>query len=90
MILFNFSIFTFKAFLITLLSALVLGQNPTDFDYEEEVPTRGGGPISRNVEVFVNVHEHPKTGFSCADKQPGQYYADPETKCAVYYVCIPT
>ncbi|XP_046918911.2 uncharacterized protein LOC124499095 [Dermatophagoides farinae] len=47
------------------------------------------GPISRQVEVFVNVYDHPKTGFSCQGKNPGQYYADPATKCAVYYVCIP-
>ncbi|KAH9417969.1 uncharacterized protein LOC113789918 [Dermatophagoides pteronyssinus] len=47
------------------------------------------GPIYRQVEVFVNVYDHPKTGFSCHDKHPGQYYADPATKCAVYYVCIP-
>lgn len=39
--------------------------------------------------MFVNIYDHPKTGFSCGDKVAGQYYADPETKCAVYYVCIP-
>lgn len=43
----------------------------------------------RQVEVFVNVYDHPKTGFTCTGKAPGQYYADPATKCAVYYVCIP-
>ncbi|KPM09060.1 hypothetical protein QR98_0075900 [Sarcoptes scabiei] len=47
------------------------------------------GPISREVEVFVNVYDHPKTGFSCHGKIAGEYYADPATKCAVYYVCIP-
>ncbi|KAJ6215614.1 hypothetical protein RDWZM_010114 [Blomia tropicalis] len=42
----------------------------------------------RQVEIFVNVYDHPKTGFTCHGKAPGQYYADPATKCAVYYVCI--
>lgn len=46
-------------------------------------------PTTRQVPVFVNVYDHPKTGFSCAGKIAGEYYADPATKCAVYYVCIP-
>jgi len=82
-----FHVFSFKGFIITLLSASVLGQNPADLDYDYEAPAQSGG--RREVPVFVNVYNHPKTGFSCADKQAGQYYADPETKCAVYYVCIP-
>ena len=46
----------------------------------------GGRPTE--VEVFVNVHSHPKTGFTCDDKNSGEYYADPLTKCAVYYICL--
>ncbi|XP_064486312.1 uncharacterized protein LOC135398788 isoform X2 [Ornithodoros turicata] len=37
----------------------------------------------------VNVHAIPKTSFSCEDKQPGEYYADPEVKCQVYHICVP-
>jgi hypothetical protein len=76
-----------KAILLTLLSASAFGQNPTEIDYDYEAPAQSGG--QREVPIFVNVYNHPKTGFSCADKQAGHYYADPETKCAVYYVCIP-
>lgn len=87
---FNYISFPFKAFLITLLIALVWGQNPnpTDFDYEGDVPTQAVAGGQRSVKQFVNVHTHPKTGFTCADKQSGHYYADPEAKCAVYFVCI--
>ncbi|XP_054708298.1 uncharacterized protein LOC129218118 [Uloborus diversus] len=37
----------------------------------------------------INVHQIPKTSFSCVDKKVGDYYADPETNCQVYHVCIP-
>jgi hypothetical protein len=89
----SFFIKSFSAALLyTLLSAVVIAQKPVpkELDYEDDLPLQpgGGGPFSRDVPVFVNVHSHPKTGFSCADKQAGQYYADPESKCAVYYVCI--
>ncbi|XP_076313573.1 uncharacterized protein LOC143226461 [Tachypleus tridentatus] len=33
-------------------------------------------------------HDIPKTSFSCKDKQLGEYYADPETNCRVYHVCL--
>lgn len=67
----------FCVWLILLVQCPVLAQ----YEYE--------GPITRPVEVFVNVYDHPKTGFSCLGKNPGEYYADPANKCAVYYVCIP-
>lgn len=37
----------------------------------------------------INVHQIPKTGFSCTDRRVGEYYADPEANCQVYHVCIP-
>lgn len=70
-------------FLCIWLILLLVKCNNVFAQYEYE------GPISRPVEVFVNVYDHPKTGFSCLGKNPGEYYADPANKCAVYYVCIP-
>ena len=71
-------------------TSLSESQNAAELDYEDEQPKKPSqNEQRRDVQVFVDVHKHPKTGFSCVDKQPGQYYADPETKCAVYYVCIP-
>ncbi|XP_054163289.1 uncharacterized protein LOC128961108 [Oppia nitens] len=61
--------------------------NNANIDYDDDI-SGIQAPGSRDVPVFVNVYTHPKTKFTCADKQAGQYYADPETKCAVYYVCI--
>ncbi|EEC02524.1 conserved hypothetical protein, partial [Ixodes scapularis] len=37
----------------------------------------------------INVHQIPKTSFSCLDKSAGEYYADPETGCQVYHICVP-
>lgn len=36
----------------------------------------------------INVHQIPKTSFSCADKSAGEYYADPEAQCQVYHICV--
>ena len=30
----------------------------------------------------------PKTGFSCEGKVAGRYYADPETECQLFHVCV--
>uniref|UniRef100_A0A336MWY5 CSON006133 protein n=1 Tax=Culicoides sonorensis TaxID=179676 RepID=A0A336MWY5_CULSO len=30
----------------------------------------------------------PKTSFSCSDKILGGYYADPETQCQMFHVCV--
>ncbi|XP_018496880.1 uncharacterized protein LOC108864911 [Galendromus occidentalis] len=35
----------------------------------------------------LNVHDFPKTSFSCKDKNAGEYYADPELSCQVYHIC---
>ncbi|XP_050030758.1 uncharacterized protein [Dermacentor andersoni] len=43
----------------------------------------------RRQSPSINVHEIPKTSFSCADKQAGEYYADPEVQCQVYHICVP-
>jgi len=61
-------------------------EEEADYDDPPAKAGQSGGKI--DVPVFVNVHDHPKTGFNCVDKTPGQYYADPQTKCAVYYICI--
>ncbi|XP_066581994.1 1-phosphatidylinositol 3-phosphate 5-kinase-like [Prorops nasuta] len=36
---------------------------------------------------YPNLSYIPETSFSCADKTPGGYYADVETKCQVFHVC---
>lgn len=43
----------------------------------------------RRQSPTTNVHEIPKTSFSCADKQSGEYYADPDVQCQVYHICVP-
>jgi len=35
----------------------------------------------------LNVHDFPKTSFSCRDKNAGEYYADLELGCQVYHIC---
>ncbi|XP_077497146.1 uncharacterized protein LOC144107821 isoform X1 [Amblyomma americanum] len=45
-------------------------------------------PRIRRQSPSINVHEIPKTSFSCADKQAGEYYADPEVQCQVYHICV--
>lgn len=64
--------------LIASLATLVASQ------YEDLVLTR-----TRRQSPTFNVHAIPKTSFSCADKQPGEYYADPEAQCQVYHICVP-
>ncbi|XP_035215077.1 mucin-7-like [Stegodyphus dumicola] len=46
-------------------------------------------PRSKRQAPNINVHEIPKTSFSCDDRRVGEYYADPEANCQVYHVCIP-
>jgi hypothetical protein len=36
----------------------------------------------------VDIYSHPKTTFSCEGRQAGEYYADPEAKCAIYFICL--
>lgn len=33
-------------------------------------------------------NEMPATSFSCKDKIVGGYYADPETSCQMFHVCV--
>lgn len=49
---------------------------------------RQSAPESNSNNFHVDVHTHPKTTFSCLGKQAGEYYADVEAKCAIYYVCL--
>lgn len=30
----------------------------------------------------------PQTSFSCRDKILGGYYADPETNCQMFHICV--
>ena len=32
--------------------------------------------------------ETPETSFICDDKVSGGYYADPETECQVFHICV--
>lgn len=49
----------------------------------------GAPERSKRQAPSINVHQIPKTGFSCTGKKQGDYYADPETNCQVYHVCVP-
>ncbi|GFT03137.1 uncharacterized protein NPIL_305381 [Nephila pilipes] len=53
------------------------------------VGTKGSLERTKRQAPNINVHEIPKTSFSCDDKKVGEYYADPESHCQVYHVCIP-
>ncbi|XP_076369670.1 uncharacterized protein LOC143256380 [Tachypleus tridentatus] len=37
---------------------------------------------------IIKDYEVPETNFSCAHKKLGEYYADLETRCRVYHVCL--
>lgn len=36
----------------------------------------------------LNVHDFPKTSFSCEGRKLGEYYADPESRCQIYHICL--
>lgn len=35
-----------------------------------------------------SLHNMPQTGFTCRDKILGGYYADSETQCQMFHVCV--
>ncbi|GIY57339.1 hypothetical protein CDAR_526161 [Caerostris darwini] len=53
------------------------------------VGTNGSIPRNKRQAPNINVHDIPKTSFTCADKKIGEYYADAESHCQVYHVCVP-
>ncbi|GFX47683.1 uncharacterized protein TNCV_699371 [Trichonephila clavipes] len=53
------------------------------------VGTNGSVERTKRQAPNINVHEIPKTSFTCDAKKVGEYYADPESHCQVYHVCIP-
>ncbi|XP_023218068.1 ENHANCER OF AG-4 protein 2-like [Centruroides sculpturatus] len=53
------------------------------------VPVSSDQVRVRRQAPTVNVHKIPKTSFTCNGKKSGEYYADPETRCQVYHVCVP-
>ncbi|CAL1261266.1 unnamed protein product [Larinioides sclopetarius] len=53
------------------------------------VGTNGVAERAKRQAPNINVHDIPKTSFSCADKKIGEYYADAESYCQVYHVCVP-
>ncbi|XP_042877707.1 flocculation protein FLO11-like [Penaeus japonicus] len=52
----------------------------SDDPYANSIPGRSG----IDYPTFQTL---PKTGFDCASKQSGGYYADPEADCQVFHVC---
>jgi len=42
-----------------------------------------------NDNSYVDVHQHPRSGFSCEGKKVGEYYSDLPSNCQLYYVCLP-
>ncbi|XP_064085428.1 mucin-2-like [Macrobrachium nipponense] len=45
------------------------------------------GSSSSSGPDYPTLRTIPKTGFDCASKDFGGYYADPETNCQVFHVC---
>lgn len=37
---------------------------------------------------FLSLQNMPKTDFSCRDKILGGYYADAETQCQMFHICV--
>ena len=60
---------------------------PRDRDRDRDVEDASDQPAPLSS-FHVDIYSHPKTTFSCDDKQAGEYYADPEAKCAIYYICL--
>ena len=46
--------------------------------------------LSFHVMAYPNysLQNMPRTGFSCRDKILGGYYADSETQCQMFHVCL--
>lgn len=63
-----------------MLWANVLGQQAQLLDEDEDVFGRPWPTYS--------LQNMPKTQFTCRDKILGGYYADPETQCQMFHVCV--
>jgi hypothetical protein len=37
---------------------------------------------------LASMYDMPRTSFSCRDKILGGYYADPETNCQMFHICV--
>lgn len=46
--------------------------------------------INKNGNKYptYSLENMPKTSFTCRDKILGGYYADPETQCQMFHVCV--
>ncbi|TDG48163.1 hypothetical protein AWZ03_005338 [Drosophila navojoa] len=64
---------------MALLCGQVLGQAQL-LDEDEDVFGRPWPTYS--------LQNMPKTQFTCRDKILGGYYADPETQCQMFHVCV--
>lgn len=78
-----------KSLLILLSGVLLIGLEECRLYEEVFVPVLITQPRVRRQAPAVNVHKIPKTSFTCDGKKSGEYYADTETKCQVYHVCVP-
>lgn len=43
---------------------------------------------TNNKYPFLSLQNMPKTDFSCRDKILGGYYADAETQCQMFHICV--
>ncbi|UYV67452.1 hypothetical protein LAZ67_5000654 [Cordylochernes scorpioides] len=59
----------------SVLKLITANKNSPETRWRRQAPT-------------VNIHNIPKTQFSCENKKMGEYYADPETGCQVYHICL--
>ena len=43
---------------------------------------------SDNDNSYVDVHQHPRSAFSCEGRKVGEYYSDLTTNCQLYFVSV--
>ncbi|KAL7729880.1 hypothetical protein ACLKA6_014729 [Drosophila palustris] len=74
----NYQMYAFL--LASLLWLNLLGAQAQLLDEDEDIFGRPWPTYS--------LQNMPKTQFTCRDKILGGYYADPETQCQMFHVCV--
>lgn len=65
---------TFAAIVLSVTQPAIVGQQESSF-FKKPWPT-------------YSLQNMPQTRFTCHDKILGGYYADPETQCQMFHVCV--
>ncbi|XP_058983977.1 mucin-2 isoform X2 [Musca domestica] len=74
MLRFNLAMCTFICAIVLSVTNTILGQDKSSF-FKKPWPT-------------YSLQNMPQTRFTCHDKILGGYYADPETQCQMFHVCV--